>query len=714
MPPKKAKQEEAIQNAPITIENPELEVLEQQPPPEPKFLSESEAIYFYTVPGKEKENPEVPPCTPDNIASLTMLPQAFPDAFPSFNDLTVPYVREIGIKACMHVLGEYLHCTNYAFNYLQFWFIDILVDCLWKTQDEYYLCEKEQKIVLEWIVYAFKMIIDPKLCISRKQFFKLFREMIFMAADVLNEGGNELPLPENLFVLVPLEDEKRRKPEGVKGEDSSSSTTSNSCVSLGSSSSTISFSTNASQEIIELKIGDQQRMYTIKRKKCFCHMDENSMDKYDFPTSLTSTFMSTVTPQKDESRNSESAGVSANTLSQLINGDEVVQTEEEVPAFPNKDYNLFHQPDPNLPKRFFPLSPSSSEEEKEIFTNGYRFRVESDTGGEYEGLEFDVDTTGSENKPKQEIETQGTQELWKAENSMGFSKTSTKPSLNIDSRMGSRKSSVQERRKSLPSKLAVKTSTDINLTDAEIMKRLQQFKLWEKHVEDMDDPQVGWYVPSEDPVPEKKEVIDVDAEDWEDLVDPQEISKQDANLYIGFGVLCAIVDFVFDYFYRNLHFTLIKLATRTIPTVITQKLNSEWKVPKATREEFARPKSEKKKPKKEKPPKQPKSPKSSKKEGKKDKGKERKKGSDKKSKKGSEGGKKQKKEKPKKLTKEEKAELDRQRKLQQELETEQLKEEENKRFVFPLADGVTDEFFMEIFGDWQKPKEGKVKNKKKK
>lgn len=127
-------------------------------PPDPKFLSETEAIYFWSAVREDKSDLLVPPCTPQNISSFVTFTQPLPTTFPSFDNFEIPFVREVGVKKSMEIMAKYLKCGDYAFDYLQFWIIDILVDCLWKSQDEYYLGESDQKIVLEWVVYVFKIM----------------------------------------------------------------------------------------------------------------------------------------------------------------------------------------------------------------------------------------------------------------------------------------------------------------------------------------------------------------------------------------------------------------------------------------------------------------------------------------------------------------------------------------------------------------------------
>ncbi|KAK9717809.1 hypothetical protein QE152_g23542 [Popillia japonica] len=695
---------------------------EPHTPPEPKFLSDTEAVFFYNAIHEVKPDVEVPQCTPDNISSLTILPQPFPASFPSFTDFNIPYVREIGVKSCMEIFGDFLDCKNYAYDYMQFWFIDILVDCLWKTQDEYYLREKEQKTVLDWIVYAFTMLTDKKLCFSRKQFFKFFKEIVFLAADFLNEGNLEIPHPNDLFVMVP---------QDVMPPEDSSEEPDEDYVDLSDtdSASTISFSTCKSNEVIEMEIGDQKRTYVIQRKKCFC-MEEISTDNYDFPTSLSSSLTTTKRTTTDGAASSaEKEAYTTTSQESETDALEVQHSEEEFPTytttsqesetdalevqhseeeFPNKFYKVFYQPDQNVPKRFLPLPAASQESVRSASEDGLRYEVCTDSGGEYEGLEMDVDANfmsvnTMSDKPKEELLKIDEDMQYKQDESIvRISKPSAR-SIPSDIRslrksVGSKKSVSREF-----SKTIIKQSVP-NLTDAEIMKRLQLMKLWEKRIADMNDSNID-----AEEVSVKSDPINIDNENWEDVVDAKNINRQDERLYIGFGVLCAIVDFVFDYFYRNFHYILIKIAANNIPSVITQQLNLKWMVPKIAKGDFRRPKIQKPKKEKVKKVKEPSHKKTkSSKSDKKSKGK----GSDKKSSKGSKESKKSKKEKPHKLTKEEKAELERLKKLEHEAEEERRKLEENKRFVFPLVDAATDELFMEIFENWKEgPRSG---NKEKK
>lgn len=57
---------------------------------------------------------------------------------------------------------------------------------------------------------------------------------------------------------------------------------------------------------------------------------------------------------------------------------------DEPEEFPNKYYKVFHQPDPDIPKRFMPLT--SSTEKLNISVDGFMYTIRSDEGGVYEGI----------------------------------------------------------------------------------------------------------------------------------------------------------------------------------------------------------------------------------------------------------------------------------------------------------------------------------------
>lgn len=114
---------------------------------------------------------------------------------------------------------------------------------------------------------------DPKLCFSRKQFFKFFQEIILAAADVLNEGYPRIPKPEELFVLTANDEETEQPRKGDLDSDEE-------C--LESHSSTESSSTHSiAAEILEAELEQLgRRTYNIKRKKCCLYLGKDIADVF--------------------------------------------------------------------------------------------------------------------------------------------------------------------------------------------------------------------------------------------------------------------------------------------------------------------------------------------------------------------------------------------------------------------------------------------------
>lgn len=97
----------------------------------------------------------VPPPTPSSQYELELNFEPIPPKLSTVEDLQIPLVRKNGIKLCIDVLAEYFQCEDYKFNLFQFWFLDVVTDCLWKVQDEFRFPDKFQKTVLEWILFIF-------------------------------------------------------------------------------------------------------------------------------------------------------------------------------------------------------------------------------------------------------------------------------------------------------------------------------------------------------------------------------------------------------------------------------------------------------------------------------------------------------------------------------------------------------------------------------
>lgn len=125
-------------------ENPELEV---------KYLGD-EAIYFYTKPKKGRS--KVPPPTPSYDMDFERNLEIPVINVGQIDE--IPEVQEEGIKFTIENLGRRLGCDNYEYDLIQFWFLDILTDCMWKAQDIFQFTSIEQKIILKWVTEIFKII----------------------------------------------------------------------------------------------------------------------------------------------------------------------------------------------------------------------------------------------------------------------------------------------------------------------------------------------------------------------------------------------------------------------------------------------------------------------------------------------------------------------------------------------------------------------------
>lgn len=88
-----------------------------------------------------------------------------------------------------------------------------------------------------------------------------------------------------------------------------------------------------------------------------------------------------------------------------------------------------------------------------------------------------------------------------------------------------------------------------------ITKYLTKLKLWEFRNELMNDPKKGW-LPHNEPKAEKKvssSTIMLDSNDevesdWVDIIedDEEKLRNMEDNKFINFGVIYAIIDFIFD------------------------------------------------------------------------------------------------------------------------------------------------------------------------
>lgn len=164
------------------------------------YLSDN-GILLYKIPD-EKELPKKPPPTPKELVSdcyVTILPN-FPD---NVSNIEIPYVREIGIRESIGMLSSFFNCNDYKNNLVQFWFLDVIVDCIWRAQDEFRFAIREQKFILDWILFMFKLIRSRNM--TKQLMFQIFNDAMKIAEDYVQSGGIYDPVPSRLFT-VNLED----------------------------------------------------------------------------------------------------------------------------------------------------------------------------------------------------------------------------------------------------------------------------------------------------------------------------------------------------------------------------------------------------------------------------------------------------------------------------------------------------------------------------
>lgn len=118
-----------------------------------------------------------------------------------------------------------------------------------------------------------------------------------------------------------------------------------------------------------------------------------------------------------------------------------------------------------------------------------------------------------------------------------------------------------DKNEDLTSKTEIKEETPKSLqtldgqTEREkITKYLTKIKMWEFKNEQMNDPKKGW-MPYKEPKVEKKvsSTIMLDSNDdiesdWVDIIeeDEKELENMADSKFINFGVIYAIIDFIFD------------------------------------------------------------------------------------------------------------------------------------------------------------------------
>nr|CAI5854949.1 unnamed protein product [Callosobruchus analis] len=210
---------------------------------------------------------ERPPSPRNCTADIEAI--ALPPTFPKIDQSkTLPLVREIGVKAFIEYLSEQLGLKDYKVSLLQFWFLDILTDIIWRAQDEYQFPDEHQKSILEWIFFVFDLIRSPHLNLDRKELFKIFEEALSVAEDYIESGCKRLPVPEELFAIDSPEEQKDS--EVVVESDEEDKVSSASSITLNS----IEKKTNS---YLAIKTEETFEYFKLPEKKCEWDDDDDCL-----------------------------------------------------------------------------------------------------------------------------------------------------------------------------------------------------------------------------------------------------------------------------------------------------------------------------------------------------------------------------------------------------------------------------------------------------
>lgn len=192
---------------------------------EPHPLSEN-ALFIFNVP-EEKEHPPKPPSSPRELITdcyISVLPK-IPE---NISDLEIPFVRQVGVRDSIETLAPFFSCEDYRSNLVEFWFLDVIVDCIWKVQDEYRFPAEQQKCILEWVLFIIELIISKNM--TKELMFRIVNEAMTIAEEYIQAGGPKDPVPRNLFTLT-LENDSET-PESISSLDTSLLTKSLSSVTI--------------------------------------------------------------------------------------------------------------------------------------------------------------------------------------------------------------------------------------------------------------------------------------------------------------------------------------------------------------------------------------------------------------------------------------------------------------------------------------------------
>ncbi|XP_050505670.1 uncharacterized protein LOC114331115 isoform X2 [Diabrotica virgifera virgifera] len=264
----------------------------------------------------------VPPSTPSNLIQdyeVTPVPARLPKLTKN------PWVRKSGVKETIKRLAEVYGCKQFQYNLIQFWFLDFLADCLWRVQDEYQFNEKQQQVVLDWVIFVFNLIRAPDLKLSRKQLIKIFSEAINVAEHHIETGASSIPPPEELFSVKKL---NTGEPTVINEKENESGSGSSICSSLEEKSG------HDDKSYLAIELDQEIKYYDIPSRICQWDTDDEDLSS------------------------------SVETMSE----DEAIILNESISVQNNVDeknvdlmYEDFYQPDLSTPPRFKESSESSTE-----------------------------------------------------------------------------------------------------------------------------------------------------------------------------------------------------------------------------------------------------------------------------------------------------------------------------------------------------------------
>ncbi|CAG9834907.1 unnamed protein product [Diabrotica balteata] len=262
----------------------------------------------------------VPPTTPSNLIQdyeVAPVPAHLPKLSKN------PWVRNIGVKETIKRLADVYGCKQFKNNLVQFWFLDFLADCLWRVQDEYQFNEKQQQVVLDWVLFVFNLIREPNLNLSRKQLNKIFSEAINVAEHHIETGAPSIPSPEELFTVKNLnaDDTLEKKTESESGSSLCSSLEETPC--------------HDDKSYLAIELDQDIKYYDIPSRICPWDTDDEDLSS------------SVETMSEDEAIILADDSISVQNNADVNNADLM--------------YEDFYQPDLSTPPRFKESSESSSE-----------------------------------------------------------------------------------------------------------------------------------------------------------------------------------------------------------------------------------------------------------------------------------------------------------------------------------------------------------------